>query len=94
MKIDYKMDHLRGVIVNSDRQVSTDRGLVFDMHTNQYVPGVVLIVGHQEIAVTDEQAERLVQYIKAEFSLDDFYAEREAAKLRHPSTIGMRSERD
>ena len=85
-----EMDILRGASTSSDWQVFTERGLIHDIHTHKSVPGLVLHVGHIELTVTDEQAERLVDYIKGEFAqeerlqMQEWYSEMEAS-LRHRS---------
>lgn len=82
------MDVIRGISAHTGRKVSTERGLVYDMNTNEHIPGFVLKVGNSEIAVSDYQAEMLVDYIRAEFMRDEFEQDLANAMKRHPSYRG------
>ena len=85
------MEVVRGITANGARKVSTERGLVYDMNRDEHVPGIVIKVGHTEIAVTDDQADRIVDYIRGEFLRDEFEQDLATAIKRHPSYKGDES---
>lgn len=85
MKVHDDVSIIRGAVTDSDWRVTTERGLVYDNHTQSPVLGMVLHVGHKELVVTDEQAELLIDYIRSEFMLDELKADIVSAKERHPS---------
>lgn len=88
------MDVVRGITAHSGRKVSTERGLIYDMNRNEHVSGIVIKVGTSEIALTDEQAERLSDYIRAEFLRDEYEESLAKAIQRHPSSKGFLSDTD
>lgn len=67
MKIRADVDILHGASTNSDWGVSTEHGMVYDIHTAKRVSGFILKCGHLELVVTDDQADMLVDYIRGEF---------------------------
>lgn len=81
--IDVPEHTIKGVTANGNRKVLVERGLVYDFATNSHVPGFLISVGISSLAVTDDQAWKIAEYIR-----DDFYAEdfaRDEAKRKHPS---------
>lgn len=80
------MSVIKGITVNGARKVSTERGLIYDVMRNEHVPGIVAIIGPSEFGMTDEQAQRLVEYIQAEFLRDEYEESLASAILRHPSS--------
>lgn len=92
MKIRSSAAVIRGGATNGEWKVRTERGLVYDYHTNTHVSGMNIEVGHITMTVTDAQAERIAEYILGEFMLDELDEERAAAMERHPSNRKAYSE--
>lgn len=74
---------IKGVTVNANRKVNVERGLVYDFASDSYVDGFYIGVGTSGVAVTDRQAERIVDFINMDFFAED--DARERSKRNHPS---------